>query len=37
MLIRVRQGKGDKDRYTLLSQCLLGQLRAYWRAYHPRR
>lgn len=37
MLIRVRQGKGKKDRYTLLSQSLLEQLRTYWRAYRPRR
>jgi site-specific recombinase XerD len=36
MLIHVRQGKGAKDRYTLLSPELLDQLRAYWRAYHPR-
>ncbi len=36
MLIRVNQGKGRKDRYTLLSQRLLEELRAYWRAYRPR-
>lgn len=35
MLIRVEQGKGRKDRYTLLSQRLLGELRNYWRQYHP--
>jgi integrase/recombinase XerD len=35
MLIRVNQGKGRKDRYTLLSQRLLEELRAYWRAYQP--
>ena len=35
MLIRVNQGKGRKDRYTLLSQRLLGELRAYWREFHP--
>jgi integrase/recombinase XerD len=35
MLIRVNQGKGHKDRYTLLSQRLLEELRAYWRAYRP--
>jgi integrase/recombinase XerD len=35
MLIRVEQGKGRKDRYTLLSPQLLEQLRAYWRAYQP--
>ena len=36
MLIRVRQGKGHKDRYTLLSPRLLEELRAYWREYRPR-
>ncbi len=35
MLIRVEQGKGHKDRYTLLSPRLLEELRAYWRAYRP--
>ena len=30
MMIRVRQGKGHKDRYTLLSPCLLAELRRYW-------
>lgn len=35
MLIRVNQGKGHKDRYTLLSARLLGELRAYWRKYRP--
>lgn len=37
MVIRVRQGKGAKDRYTLLSQRLLAELRSYWRLYHPHR
>ena len=36
MLIRVNQGKGRKDRYTLLSPRLLDELRQYWRAYRPR-
>src|SRR6266508_698278 len=35
MTIRVAQGKGGKDRYTLLSARLLEALRAYWRLYHP--
>ncbi len=35
MLIRVNQGKGRKDRYTLLSPKLLSELRDYWRWYRP--
>jgi len=35
MMIRVRQGKGSKDRYTILSKRLLKQLRIYWKMYHP--
>lgn len=35
MLIRVEQGKGRKDRYTLLSPRLLEELRAYYRVYRP--
>ena len=35
MLIRVRQGKGSKDRYTLLSPRLLAELRQYWAQYRP--
>jgi len=35
MLIRVNDGKGHKDRYTLLSKQLLMELRSYWRAYRP--
>ncbi len=35
LTIRVEQGKGGKDRYTLLSVRLLETLRAYWRLYHP--
>src|SRR5499426_3521729 len=34
-LIRVNQGKGRKDRYTLLSARLLAELRAYWKLYRP--
>jgi len=33
--LRVEQGKGSKDRDTLLSPRLLAELRAYWRAYRP--
>jgi integrase len=32
----VEQGKGAKDRYTLLSPRLLSELRRYWVAYRPR-
>jgi site-specific recombinase XerD len=37
MTIRIEQGKGAKDRYTLLSPRLLSELRRYWIAYRPRR
>ena len=36
LLTRVEQGKGSKDRYTLLSEPLLLQLREYWKLYRPR-
>lgn len=35
MTIRVRQAKGNKDRYTLLSRRLLEELDAYTRLYRP--
>ncbi len=35
MRIRVEQGKGKKDRYTLLSETVLVELRAYFRACRP--
>lgn len=35
MLIRVEQGKGQKDRYAMLSPRLLDVLRRYWRAFRP--
>jgi site-specific recombinase XerD len=35
MLVRVEQAKGRKDRYTLLSQKALDQLRIYWKAMRP--
>ena len=34
--IHVVQGKGKKDRYTLLSPRLLEELRAYWRLHRPK-
>ena len=36
MCIKVRQGKGAKDRYTMLSPQLLATLRDYWLQYRPR-
>jgi integrase/recombinase XerD len=35
MTLRVQQGKGGKDRYTILSQNLLVELRQYWKRYRP--
>ena len=35
MLVAVRQGKGSKDRYTVLSGRLLRVLRAYWKIQRP--
>src|SRR2546425_7150599 len=35
MLLRVSNGKGNKDRFTLLSNHLLTELRAYWRQFRP--
>ena len=35
MRLLVRNGKGRKDRYTVLSESLLHQLRAYYRVYRP--
>lgn len=35
MLLHVKQGKGKKDRYTLLSEIALSQLRRYYMLYKP--
>ena len=35
MLIRVEQGKGSRDRHAMLSENLLGILRAWWREAAP--
>lgn len=35
MTLRIEQGKGGKDRYTLLSPSLLKELRRYWIAHRP--
>jgi len=36
MLVRIRQGKGRKDRYSIFSVRTLCELRRYWQRYHPR-
>lgn len=36
MMIRVRHGKGDKERLVMLSANLLQQLRDYWKVERPR-
>jgi integrase/recombinase XerD len=36
MVIRVAQGKGQKDRYVMLSPKLLDTLRSYWRGARPK-
>ena len=36
MQILIREGKGKKDRYSLLSNANLEILREYWRRYHPK-
>ncbi|MBX9732713.1 MAG: site-specific integrase, partial [Chitinophagaceae bacterium] len=36
MRIKVAQGKGSKDRYTILSQQVLLELRAYYLLYKPK-
>lgn len=33
--IKVRQGKGQKDRYVMFSEGLKQNLRIYWRQFHP--
>jgi integrase/recombinase XerD len=34
-MLRVEQGKGRKDRYTLLGPRLVTELRHYWQLYRP--
>jgi len=36
MVVRIEQGKGNKDRYTILSRKLLIKLREYWMSAKPR-
>jgi len=33
--VRIQEGKGKKDRYTLLPERLLNELRSYYTFYHP--
>ncbi len=35
MTIFIRNAKKNKDRYTILSERLLPELRSYWKKYHP--
>jgi integrase/recombinase XerD len=37
VVIRVEQGKGQKDRYVMLSPKLLELLRAWWHVTRPQR
>ncbi len=36
MLIKIERGKGGKDRYTILSDLLLTELRQYYKKYNPK-
>jgi integrase/recombinase XerD len=36
MMVKVEQGKGKKDRYTILSQRLLEELRSYWKMHRSK-
>jgi integrase/recombinase XerD len=36
MQLLIRNGKGSKDRYAILSQANLMILRDYWKSYHPK-
>ena len=36
MVIRVRQGKGHRDRYVTLTPSVLETLREYYRSYGPK-
>ena len=36
MQLFIRNAKGSKDRYALLSQANLEMLRTYWKAYRPK-
>ena len=36
MVVRIKQGKGKKDRYVMLSKTLLSTLREYWKQAQPK-
>ena len=36
MMIRIENGKGQKDRYTILSPKVLKVLKEYWKEYRPK-
>lgn len=36
MMVRIKQGKGGKDRYSILSLAALECLRRYWKKYRPK-
>ncbi len=36
MMVRINDSKGNKDRFTLLSQLVLNDLRIYWKEYRPK-
>jgi integrase/recombinase XerD len=37
MMIHIREAKGRKDRYVMLSDAVLEMLRKYWREYKPKK
>jgi site-specific recombinase XerD len=36
MTVKISQGKGGRDRYSILSQTTLEHLRQYWKKYRPK-
>jgi integrase len=36
MMLRIQNGKGGKDRYSILSNVALEVLRKYWKQYRPK-
>lgn len=37
MMIHIREAKGRKDRYVMLSDAVLTMLREYWKQYKPKK